>query len=209
MIDAKRIAKNTVFMYIRMGFILIVSLFTSRVVLDKLGTDDYALYNVVYGVIGLLSFLNGTLSIGTSRFITFALGKKDQNLLRTTFSTAFSTHLALALIILVIGETIGLWYANNVMVVPPGRMHAALTVYQISIATTMVAIIQVPFMSSIIAHEDMGAYAVIGIIEAIALLGIVYCLTNSSHDKLILYALLFAGVKLIMFLSYVIHSKTH
>ena len=208
MIDAKRIAKNTIFMYIRMLFILVVSLYTSRVVLDKLGTDDYALYNVVYGIVGMLSFLNATLSTGTSRFITFSLGKNDKDLLRTTFSTAFSTHLALASIILVLGETVGLWYANNVMVVSPERLSAALIVYQISIVTTVISIVQVPFLSTIIAHEDMGAYALIGIIEALSLLGIAFLLTNGAKDKLILYAILWASVKLVIFIAYIWYSKS-
>lgn len=209
MIDANRIAKNTLFLYIRMLFILIVSLFTSRVVLDKLGTDDYALYNVVYGVVGMLSFLNATLSTGTSRFITFSLGKNDKTLLGTTFATAFTSHLALGLIIFVLGETVGLWYTNHVMVVSPDRIKAASIVYQISILTTVISIVQVPFLSTIIAHEDMGAYALIGIVETIALLGIAFFLTNSTKDKLIIYSILFAIVKVVVFLCYFGYSKFH
>ena len=130
-IDSKRIAKNTIFLYARLFLVLFVTLYTSRVILDKLGVDDYSLYNVAFSVIGLLSFLNGTLSSGTSRFITFALGKKDEKNLRNTFSTALCTHYLLAVIILLLGETIGVWYVYNVMVCPPERFFPAFIVYQI------------------------------------------------------------------------------
>lgn len=193
-IDSKRIAKNTVFLYARLILVLGVTLYTSRVVLDKLGVDDYGLYNVVFGVIGLLSFLNGTLSFGTSRFITFELGKKDEDRLKTTFSTALGTHCILAGIILLIGETVGIWYVYNVMVCPPERFQIAFWVYQISIFQTMFSIIQVPFTSEIIAHERMEVYAYIGIYEAIAKLLVVFLLIKTPFDKLLYYAILVALV---------------
>ena len=202
-IDSKRIAKNTIFLYARLILVFGVTLYTSRVVLDKLGVDDYGLYNVVFSVIGLLSFLNGTLSAGTSRFITFDLGRKDKDRLQYTFSTALCTHLLLAGIILVLGETVGIWYVHNVMVCPPERFQAAFIVYQISIIATMVSIIQVPFTSEIMAHEEMNIYAYIGIYEAFAKLVIVYLLIHSPFDKLIYYALLVAIVSISVFLIYV------
>lgn len=202
-IEAKRIAKNTVFLYARLILVFGVTLYTSRVVLDKLGIDDYGLFNVVFSVIGLLSFLNGTLSAGTSRFITFDLGRKDKERLKYTFSTALCTHLLLAGIILLLGETLGVWYVHNVMVCPPERFQAAFIVYQISIFATMVSIIQVPFTSEIMAHEEMDIYAYIGIYEAVAKLGIVFLLIRSPFDKLIFYASLVALVGLSVFLIYV------
>ena len=205
-INTKRIAKNTVFLYARLILVLGVSLYTSRVVLDKLGVDDYGLYNVVFGVIGLLSFLNGTLSIGTSRFITYDLGRGDPNRLQTTFSTALCAHLLLSLIIVLFGETAGLWYVHHVMVCPPDRFHAALIVYQISILFAVISILQVPFTSSIMAHERMDVYAYIGIYEAIAKLLVVYFLTRTAMDKLILYAVLLVLVAITVFLANVLFS---
>lgn len=206
-IEAKRIAKNTIFLYARLILVFGVTLYTSRVVLDKLGVDDYGLYNVVFSVIGLLSFLNGTLSAGTSRFITFDLGRKDKEKLKYTFSTALCTHLLLAGIILLLGETIGIWYVHNVMVCPPERLQAAFIVYQISILTTMVSIIQVPYTSEIMAHEEMDIYAYIGIYEAIAKLVVVYLLVRSPFDKMVYYASWVALVSISVFLFFVFISR--
>lgn len=206
-IEAKRIAKNTVFLYARLILVFGVTLYTSRVVIDKLGVDDYGLFNVVFSVIGLLSFLNGTLSSGTSRFITFDLGRKDKERLKYTFSTALCTHLLLAGIILLLGETIGVWYVHNVMVCPPERFQAAFIVYQISIFVTMFSIIQVPFTSEIMAHEEMDIYAYIGIYEVAAKLGIVFLLIRSPFDKLVFYASLVALVGLSVFLIYVFFCR--
>jgi len=207
MIDSKRIAKNTVFLYIRLIIILLVTLYTSRVVINKLGIDDYGLYNVLFSTIGLLSFLNGTLSAGTSRFITYALGAGDKQKLQYTFSTAFVSHLLLAGIVVLLGETIGLWYVHNVMVIPPERFNAAIVVYQISVIATVVSIVQVPFTSEIMAHEKMGVYAYIGIYEAVGKLLIVYLLTRASDDKLILYAILVASVGFSVTAFYIYYTR--
>lgn len=202
-IDSKRIAKNTIFLYARLILIFGVSLYTSRVVLDKLGVDDYGLYNVIYSVIGLLSFLSATLSSGTSRFITFDLGKGVLEKLKTTFSTALFAHIMLAGIILVLGETIGLWYVTHVMVIPPERFVAAIVVYQVSIFNTMLSIVLVPFTSEVMAHERMDVYAYLGILEVILKLVIVFILVKISADKLIVYAFLVFSVAILIFLFYV------
>lgn len=207
-IDSKRIAKNTVFLYARLILVFGVTLYTSRVVLDKLGVDDYGLYNVVFSVIGLLSFLNGTLSACTSRFITFDLGKNNKERLKTTFSTALFTHVLLAGLILILAETLGIWYVHHVMVCPPERFHAAFIVYQISILTTMASIVQVPFTSEIMAHEEMDIYAYIGIYEAVAKLVVVFLLVRSPFDKMVYYATLLAVVNISVLLIYVIFSKS-
>lgn len=206
-IDSRRIAKNTIFLYARLILVMGVQLYSSRVILDMLGATDYGLYYVVFGVIGLLSFLNGTLSSGTSRFITFELGKGDKDRLRTTFSTTLISHILLAGIILVIGETIGLWYAHNVMVVPDGRMESAMIVYQISIFSTMISILQVPFTSEIMAHEEMNVYAYLGIYEACAKLAVVFLLIHTTFDKLVFFAVLQCVVVLSVFCFYVWYSR--
>lgn len=206
MADAKRLAKNTLFMYIRMILIMVVSIYTSRVVLDKLGVDDYGLYNAVASIVAMVTFLNTTLSTSTSRFLTYDLGKNDMKTLKNTYSTSFYIHLILAGIIVLLLETIGLWYMANKFVIPEGRGFAVQVVFQISIITTAIAVIQVPYTAAIIAHENMKVYAYIGIYDVIARLGIVYLLQQSSFDKLILYALLIAIVQISVMGLYIVIS---
>lgn len=209
MSDNKRIAKNTLFLYFRMILIMGVTLYMSRVVLDKLGVDDYGLYNVVGGVVGMLSFLNGTLSTGTSRFLTFELGVGDAEKLQKTFSTAFYTHVLLSLIILLVMETGGVWFLYNKLVIPPNRLNACFWVLQLSIITTIISIIRVPYTSAIIAHEQMSVYAYISIFEAFAKLGICYLLSITSFDRLVFYAMLIGVVQITVSLLYVIYCRWH
>ena len=206
-IDSRRIAKNTIFLYARMLLTMGVTLYTSRVVLEVLGADDYGLYFTIFSVIGMLSFLNGTLSGGTSRFITFELGKGNLEAQKSTFSTALYTHILLAILIIIIGETGGLYYAYNVLKVPETQRHAAVIVYQISVFTTILSIIQIPFSADIIAHERMNVYAYLGIYEAAAKLAVVYFLVNTPYVKIILYALLQAGVSISLFIFYICYCK--
>lgn len=203
MSDNKRIAKNTMLLYFRMLLIMGVSLYMSRVVLDKLGVEDYGLYNVVGGVVTMLSFLSGTLSTGSSRFITYQLGVNDNLLLKRTFSTAFYTHVILSLFIVVIMESAGLWFFYNKLVIPVDRVCACLWVFHISIITTVISICQVPYTSLIMAHEEMGIYAKISIFDAFARLGICYMLSVTDADKLILYAILLLFVQIIVVSLYV------
>lgn len=209
MSDNRRIAKNTLYLYVRMLFVMGVSLYSARVVLDKLGVDDYSLYNVVGGIVGMLSFLNGTLSIGTSRFLTYELGLKERNKLNLTFNTTFYAHLALGILFIMLLETGGIWYIFNKLVVDASRFGAAMIVFQISVATSLIGIIQVPYTSLILAHEEMGVYAYVGVFEAIAKLGIVFALVVTNTDKLILYAILVAVVQLLVASCYVIYCHRH
>lgn len=190
-----------------MILIMGVSLYTSRVILDKLGVDDFGLYNVVGGVVGILSFINGTLSVGTSRFITYELGRNEKNKLHLTFNTAFYTHLTLALILAFFLETIGLWYVYNKMVVPVERLDAAVIAYHLSIITSIVNITQVPYTALIMAHERMGIYAYISIFEAVAKLMVVYLLSVSNYDRLVVYAILIAVVQVFVAMFYRIYCR--
>lgn len=190
-----------------MILIMGVSLYTSRIVLDKLGITDYSLYSVVGGVVGMLSFLNGTLSIGTSRFLTYELGKGNDKCLQYTFSTAFYTHLILSIIILLIMETAGMWFLCNKIVIPPERLTACIWVFQFSIITTLISITQVPYTAVIMAHERMEVYAYISIFEAIAKLFICYLITIASYDRLITYALLVFVVQIIVAASYRLYCQ--
>lgn len=202
MADNKRIAKNTLFLYFRMILIMGVTLYTSRVVLDKLGITDYGLYSVVGGVVGMLSFLNGTLSIGTSRFLTYELGAGNNDHLQRTFSTAFYTHLILSGIILLIMETGGIWFLYNKLIIPPERLTACIWVFQLSILTTIIAITQVPYTAVIMAHERMSIYAYVSIFEAVSKLIVCYLLIITDFDKLIFYAVLVAIIQLLVALYY-------
>lgn len=207
--DNKRIAKNTIFLYIRMLFVMGVSLFTSRVVLDKLSVVDYGLYNAVGGVVAMLMFLNGTLSTGTSRFLTFELGRNEASRLKATFSTTFYTHLILALLVALFMESIGLWFVYEKLIIPPERLSAALWAYHISIFTAVIAITQVPYTSAIIAHENMKIYAYLGVFEAVAKLVIVYLLVISSSDRLVFYACLVGVVQLLVAMFYRFYCIRH
>lgn len=209
MADNKRIAKNTLFLYARMLLIMGVTLYSSRVILDKLGVDDYSLYNVVGGIVGLLSFLSGTLSSGTSRFLTYELGSNDDKRLKLTFNTAFFTHFLLAVIFVILLETIGLWYVYNKLVVADDRFYAALVVFQISVFSSVVSIMQIPYTSLIIAHEDMSVYAYVGIFDAFARLGVIYLISLAPFDKLIVYAFLIALVQLLVTVCYWLYCHGH
>jgi O-antigen/teichoic acid export membrane protein len=192
----KRIAKNALVLYIRMLFTMAVSLYTSRVILKVLGVEDYGIYNIVGGVVELISFLNVALSLGTSRFITFELGNNDEQKLKKVFSTTLSVHIALSLFIFVIAETLGLWLLYNKLVIPPERMHAALWAFQLSILACVISVTQIPYNSMIIAQERMNVYAYVSILEVSLKLVIVYMLVVFGADKLILYASLILGVNL-------------
>lgn len=200
--DKKRIAKNTLMLYVRMILIMGVSLFTQRVVLDKLGASDYGIYNAVAGVVAMLGFLNGTLSTGTSRFLTFEIGRGNFERLKSTFSTAFYSHLILAIIVSVILLTGGIWFVQNKLIIPDDRMLAAVWVLIISVFTTFVSITQVPYTSVIIARENMTIYAYVGLFEAFAKLAITYLIFVAHRDRLIFYAILLAVVQITVALIY-------
>lgn len=179
-----------------MIFIMVVSLFTSRVVLNTLGVEDYGIYNVVGGIVAMFGFLNASMSSSTQRYIAYALGKNDYGNLRKIFSTCFLTHLLIAFVVLVLIETVGIWLLYNKMVIPTDRMNAAFWVFQFSSISAVVAIIGVPFNSDIIAHEKMSAFAYISILEVVLKLVIVYMLSIGNIDKLILYAALILVVQI-------------
>lgn len=188
--SGKRIAKNTAFLYVRMMIVMIVTLYTSRVILNVLGETDYGIYNVIGGVVTMMVFLNGALASSTSRFLTYELGRRDTERLRQTFSASLNLHIAVALLVIILGETVGLWFFYNKLVIPPERMEAAFWVYQFSIVTTVFGFTQVPYNASIISHENMSVYAYIGLYEAVSKLLIAYVIGRSPIDQLVFYGLL-------------------
>lgn len=197
-INNKRIAKNTILLYIRMMLILLVSLYTSRIVLDKLGVTDYGIYNVVAGVVAMLGFLNGSMANAVQRYLSFELGKENDSNVRKIFNISILAHLGIAIIVFIIMELIGVWYLNNYMVIPKNRLEAANWVLQCSIITTIFTIIQVPYNALIIAKEQMGIYAYISILEVVLKLIIVYFLSLLDFDKLKLYSVLIMLVTLLI-----------
>ena len=186
----KRIAKNTLLLYVRMLLTMAIGLYTSRVVLAELGISDYGLYSVVGGIVTMFTFINGSLNAGTQRFLTFELGRGNIVQLKKIFSTAIVIYTFLALTILFLAETVGLWFLLNKMNFEPGRLNAAIWVYQFSIIACMVSIIQVPFMAALVAHEKFDIYAYMSIYDAVMKLAIVFLLTFAPFDKLIFYAFL-------------------
>lgn len=208
-VNNKRIAKNTLLLYVRTLFIMLVTLYTSRVVLNTLGVSDYGIYNVVGGVVAMFGFINASMSSATQRYITFALGKGDIADLRKIFSTALQIHVLIAALIVVLGETVGLWFMYTQMQIPADRMNAAFWVLQCSIVSSVVMIISVPYNADIIAHERMSAFAYISIIEAVLRLAIVYLLLAFSYDKLILYAFLTLAVQLLIRFCYSSYCNKH
>ncbi len=198
--NTKRIAKNTLMLYVRMLFGMLVSLYTSRVVLQALGVEDYGIYNVVGGVVAMFSMVSNSLSSSVSRFLTFELGKGDKEGLKKVFSTSLSIQLVLSGIIIVLAETIGLWFLNTHMTIPADRLYAANWVFHASVLTFVINLMSVPFSASIVSHERMSAFAYIGILDVILRLFIVLFIAYSglSFDRLIVYALLLVGVVCVM-----------
>lgn len=203
----KRIAKNAVFLYLRMFFVMVISLYTSRVILQKLGIEDFGIYNVIGGVVSMMGFINVSMSSSTTRYMNFAIGKKDINLANKTFSSCLIIYIALSLLLLLLGETIGLWFVNNKLTIPDDRIYAANWVYQFSLLSCIATVISNPYHATIIAHEKMNVYAFISIVEVLLKLLIVLLLSSISYDKLYSYGLLFMIQSCIVTLIYYLYCK--
>ena len=195
----RRIAKNTAALYTRMLVRLLVTLYTSRVVLHVLGFDDFALYGIVGGIVTLFTFIQTALNASTQRFMSVELGRGDQARLSRVFSVSMTLYLLVALFIVLLGPTVGLWFLNTQLVIPPDRLQAANWVFQFTLLTTCVNLIQTPYNASIIAHEKMSFYAWISIADVVLKLGVVFLLTVSPVDKLASYAALLFAVSLVIF----------
>ena len=207
--NTKRIAKNTLMLYFRQILIMIVSLYTVRVVLNVLGSEDYGIYNVVAGVVTMFSFLSGAMATASQRYFSFDLGKNNTDHLKVTFSVTFQIYIILALIVVLLAETIGLWVVNNKLVIPMERITAANFIFQAAIVSFILTLITTPYMAILIAHENMNVYAYVSIIEAGLKLGIVFLLKILIYDKLILYGLLLAVVAFINTTIYRIYCHKH
>lgn len=186
-----------------------VSLFTSRIVLRELGVSDYGIYSLVGGIVALFGFFNAAMSSATQRYLSFDIGKGDQEKLRKTFSASLTIHAGIALLVLILAETIGLWYVNYKMVFPPERNFAVNVVYQFSVFSFLLGIIQVPYNALIIARERMNVYAYVSILEVILKLIIVFMLVFFGSDKLITYAILTFVVSFIIRVIYQVYCRKH
>lgn len=205
----KRIAKNTLMLYIRMFLMMGISLYTSRVILQTLGVEDYGIYNVVGGLVSMFGLINGSMSSATQRYITVALGKGDEEALKKVFSISLQIHVLIGILTILLIETVGLWFLNTEMKIPADRLTAAFWVLQFSAITFFVSIISVPYNADIIAHEKMSAFAYISIIEAVLKLAIVYLLLAIPFDKLITYAFLIVVVQVGIRMCYSIYCHRH
>ena len=205
----KRIAKNTLVLYVRMLFTMGISLFTSRVILQTLGVEDYGISSVVGGVISMFTFINAAMVSSTQRYLNFELVRGDANQLRSVFSTSLQIHALIALAIIVLSETVGLWFLNEKLVIPEARMTAAMWVYQCSILSCAVSIMSTPYNAVIVAHEKMSAFAYISILDASLKLLVVYLLVVLPFDKLIILAILNLLVQLFIRYIYTLYCHRH
>lgn len=193
-----RIAKNTGMLYVRMLFTMAISLYTSRVVLNALGVEDFGIYNVVGGIVVIFGFLSSAMASSTQRFLTVALGKSDLDQVKRIFSMSITIHVFIAVFVLILSESVGLWFVNNQLNIPETRLPAANWVFQFSVFAFLITILNIPYHAAIIAYERMNVYAFISISEALLKLFIVFILVWISFDKLKLYAVLVFLVSTIM-----------
>lgn len=209
--NTRRIAKNTLMLYARMLFGMVVSLYTSRVVLEALGIEDFGIYNVVGGLIGLLTIVFGSLSSAVSRFLTFELGRGDSEMLRRIFSTAVWIFVAISLVVLILAESLGLWFLNTHMTIPSDRMVAANWVFHLTVIGFISSLLTIPYNASIVAHERMGAFAYIGILEVLLRLAIVLFVAYVPvpADHLVLYGFLQLAVGLLLQAIYWTYCRRH
>lgn len=204
----KRIAKNTLLLYVRMLFMMVIGLYTSRVILDKLGEVDFGIYNVVGGFVTMFAVISGAMTSATQRFLSFEIGKGKEGNVRGIFSTMIYIHLFLALIILFLGEVVGVWFLNTHMNFPAGRYDAANWVFQLSLLVFILNVINVPYNGALIAYEKMSAFAYFSIFDAIFKLAICYVITLTPFDKLVVYAGLMALIQIALLLMYFFYCKS-
>lgn len=212
--NSQRIIKNTGFLFVRMLLVLVVGLYTSRVVLRTLGFEDFGIYNVVGSVVLMMAFLRNALTNATSRYLTYELGANKQSNsqepgseLRRVYAMAIHCHVLLAIILVVALEVVGVWFVNSHLNIPVGRVTAANWAFQFSVLTFAVSIIQTPFNSNIIAHEKMNFYALLSVVEVLLKLGVAYLIVVSSIDKLVMYSGLLFAVSVLTLVAYIVYCR--
>lgn len=208
-INNKRIAKNTMMLYVRTIFVLLISLYTSRVLLKELGIEDYGIYQVIGGLVAMFSIISNSLSTAISRFITYEIGNGDKEKLKRIFATSIIIQTFISLIVLVIVEVIGLWFMHTEMQIPDGRMYAAQWVLHCTLITFLINLLSVPYNACIIAHEHMKAFAYVSVVEAILKLAICYLISISSTDRLITYSVLLTLTAIGIRIIYTVYCHRH
>ena len=198
----KRLAKNTIYLYIRMLFAVCINLYTSRLVLEYLGVEDFGVYNVVGGIVALMMFVNSSMRGATSRFITFSIGKGKIEDLKKTISSSIQIHTVISILVLLVGETFGLWFVNTELNIPAFSMNAANWVYQFSLFASVIAVLQVPYNACVVSYERMDVFAIIEIVNVILKCLIVFCLVFFPNRLIAYGGLLFAVSVLICFLYF-------
>lgn len=205
----KRIAKNTVYLYTRMILMIIISLYTSRVVLKALGVDDFGLYNVIGGIVVLFSFINNAMTNASQRFMSYALGKSEDELMSRTFAMSLNCHVLIAIIVVILSETVGLWFVNNKLVIPEGREYAVTWVYQFTIAVFVLNVLRVPYNAVLTSYEKFSFFAYITIFDALCKLGVALAIVYTPGDRLIVYSFLLLFVAIINNVILLIYCKKH
>lgn len=200
------LAKNTLYLYARMIIVMVVSLYTSRVVLKTLGFEDFGIYNVVGSVVVFLSFLENALTNATYRYLAFDIGAGNGTTINNTYSMAINSHILLSIVLLLIMEAVGIWFVNHELNIPPDRMYAANVVFQFSLFNFCIGVLKTPFTSNVIAHEKMNFYAIISVIEVLLKLCLVILLYYSPYDKLISYAILQFGAAVVVFIGLIVYN---
>lgn len=207
--DHARVMRNTALLYFRMALMMCINLYTSRVVLQALGVEDYGVFYVVWGIVFIFGFINDSMNASTQRFLTFELGSGNKQRLHEVFITSVHIHFIVSLVIIALSETGGLWFLLEEMVIPEGRQTAAFWCYQLSIVTAVAEVMSCPYQSVIIAREKMSAFAYISIVDALLKLAIVGLLLISDYDRLVVYAILYTCEKLLIRLIYNIYCTRH
>lgn len=203
--DTKRIAKNTIYLYLRMFFVLVVSLYTSRVVLNTLGVTDYGIYNVVAGFVSLFSFINATLSSSLQRYYNYE-GIKNETLgFNNVYNVGLAIHIILSIVLLIILETLGVWYVNNIMILPSDRLPAANCILQTSIFSLLLVLLQIPYIGAIMAKERMNYYAIVSIVDTSLKLAVVFFLPRVDSDHLVIYGWLLLTINLFDLIAYYVY----
>lgn len=203
----KRIARNSIYMSIRMTVVLLVTLYTTRVVLSVLGVTDFGVYNAVCGFVSMFVFLNTSMSNGIQRFFNYELGRNGTESVTEVYNMSLLIQMILVVLVIVLTETLGLWYLHHKMNIPADRMYAADWIFQFSVLSFVFLILQVPYSAAIMAHEKMDYYAIVGVLDAVLKLGIAIILPYVAADRLVIYGLLLALISVVNFFLYCVYAK--
>lgn len=205
----EKVAKNTILLYVRMIILMIINLYTVRIVLNILGVEDYGIYNVVAGAVTMFSCITSVLSSSIQRFYSYYQGEKSAKKLTSVFITSLIIFSVVSVLVIVVGETFGLWFISNKLIIPEERLSAALILYHCSLLVFILLLLQTPFSAAVIAHEDMGIYTILSFLEYCLKLGLAIVITFIHFDHLVLYGFTLVLVQVVVILGYVLYSRRY